>query len=147
MAELVRLQLCVELDDTWAWVSIGPARQEGGAGEVVEEAPVAPRGGDEDEEMPQAVSPLPRTQGERISRLEEEVHGVREALQGQREVLDSMARFSRFSTWTVTSLARMMDRAGVPYTIYSESLVEYERRTRRRINEPSTSTAPQQPDH
>ncbi|GKE52513.1 hypothetical protein Tco_1487669 [Tanacetum coccineum] len=62
MAELVRLQLCVELDDTWAWVSIGPARQEGGAGGVAEEALVALRGGDEDEEMPQAVSPPPRTQ-------------------------------------------------------------------------------------
>ncbi|GJX95621.1 hypothetical protein Tco_0351419 [Tanacetum coccineum] len=47
MAELVRLQLCVQLDDTWA--------------------PVAPRDGDEDEEMPQAVLPPPRTQGERIA--------------------------------------------------------------------------------
>nr|GEX93851.1 hypothetical protein [Tanacetum cinerariifolium] len=69
MAELVRLQLCAELDDTWAWH----------------------RGGDEDEEIPRAVPPPPRTQGERTSRLEEEVHGVREALQGQREVQDSMA--------------------------------------------------------
>ncbi|GJY18887.1 hypothetical protein Tco_0390378 [Tanacetum coccineum] len=63
MAELVRLQLCVELDDTWAWVPTGPARQEGGAGGVAEEAPVAPGGGDKDEEIPQAVPPPPRTQG------------------------------------------------------------------------------------
>ncbi|GKC31654.1 hypothetical protein Tco_1038948 [Tanacetum coccineum] len=105
MAELVRLQLCVELDDTWAWVPTGPARQERDAGGVAEEDP------------------------------------------GQREVLDSMARdFSQFSTWTVTSLARMMDMAGVPYTRYSESPVEYERRTRRRTDGNSTSTAPQQPD-
>ncbi|GJR65615.1 hypothetical protein Tco_0011680 [Tanacetum coccineum] len=103
-----------------------PARQEGGAGGVAEEAPVAPGGGDEDEVMPQAVPPPPRTQGERISRLEEEVHDMRKALQGQREVLDSMARdFSRFSTWTVTSLARLMDRADMPYTRYLESPVEY----------------------
>ncbi|GKC21871.1 hypothetical protein Tco_1024021, partial [Tanacetum coccineum] len=80
MAELVKLQLCIELDDTWAWVPTGPARQEGGAGGVAEEALVAPGGGDEDEEMPQAVPPPPRTQGERIARLEEEVHGVQEAL-------------------------------------------------------------------
>ncbi|GJV13251.1 reverse transcriptase domain-containing protein [Tanacetum coccineum] len=147
MAELVRLQLCIELGDTWAWVPTGPARQEGCAGGVAEEAPVAPEGGDGDEEIPQAVPPPPRTQGERIDRLEEEVHGVREALQGQREVMDSMARdFSRFSTLTVTSLARMMDRAGVPYTRYSESPVEYERLTKRRTDEPSTSTAPQQLD-
>ncbi|GJY30240.1 hypothetical protein Tco_0413735 [Tanacetum coccineum] len=117
MAELVKLQLCIELGDTLAGVPTGPARQEGGAGGVAEEAPITPKGGDEDGEIPQAVPPPPRTQGERIARLEEEVHGVREALQGQREVLDSMARdFSRFSTWTITSLARMMDRAGVPYT-------------------------------
>ncbi|GKD21823.1 hypothetical protein Tco_1223526, partial [Tanacetum coccineum] len=27
MAELVRLQICVKLDDTWAWVAMGPERQ------------------------------------------------------------------------------------------------------------------------
>ncbi|GKE68128.1 hypothetical protein Tco_1526200, partial [Tanacetum coccineum] len=92
-----------------------------------------PGGGDEDKEMPQAVPPPPRTQGARISRLEGEVHGMREALQGQREVLDSMARdFSSFTTWTITSLARLMDMVGVPYTRYSESPVEYQRCTRQR---------------
>ncbi|GKB36917.1 hypothetical protein Tco_0881859 [Tanacetum coccineum] len=76
MAELVRLQLYVELDDTWASVPTGPARQEGGVGGVAEEAP-----------------------GKRIARLEEEVHDMREALQGQREVLDRMAHnFSRTKT-------------------------------------------------
>ncbi|GJU91558.1 hypothetical protein Tco_1303981 [Tanacetum coccineum] len=125
-----------------------PARKEGDAGGVAEEAPVALGGGDEDEEMPQAVSPPPRTQGERITRSKEEVHGVREVLQGQREVLDSMAHdFSRFTTWTVTSLSRMMDRAGVTYTRYFESPVEYQRRNiRQRTDEPSTSAAPQQHD-
>ncbi|GKF00765.1 hypothetical protein Tco_0027688 [Tanacetum coccineum] len=52
MDELVRLQICVELDDTWVWVLAGPVRQEGDAGGVAEEASVAPIGGDEDEEMP-----------------------------------------------------------------------------------------------
>ncbi|GKC64186.1 hypothetical protein Tco_1096784 [Tanacetum coccineum] len=90
----------------------GPARQEGNAGGVAEEAPVVPGGGNEDEEMPQAVPPLPRTQGERIAQLKEE----------------------------------LMDRAGVPYTRYSESPVEYQRRTRQRTDSASTSTASQQPD-
>ncbi|GKF93981.1 hypothetical protein Tco_0283681, partial [Tanacetum coccineum] len=27
MAELVRLQICVEIVDTWAWVAMGPERQ------------------------------------------------------------------------------------------------------------------------
>ncbi|GJU40881.1 hypothetical protein Tco_1193838 [Tanacetum coccineum] len=126
MDELVRLQIYVEFGDTWAWVPAGLARQEGDARRVTEEALVAPGGGDEDEEMPQAVPPQPKTQGERIARLEEEVHGMCEVLQGQREVLDSMARdFSMFTMWTVTSLSRMMDKAGVTYTRYSESPVEY----------------------
>ncbi|GJS90315.1 hypothetical protein Tco_0772951 [Tanacetum coccineum] len=43
MAELVRLQICVELDDTWAWVAPGPERQQvdaAGAPEAAEDAPV-----------------------------------------------------------------------------------------------------------
>ncbi|GKA52706.1 hypothetical protein Tco_0746021 [Tanacetum coccineum] len=106
MAELVRLQIRVEFGDTWAWVPAGPARLEGDTRGVAKEAPVALGGGDEDEEMPQA---------------------------DQREVLDSMARdFSRFTTWTITSLSRMMDRADVTYTRYSESPVEYQRLSVRR---------------
>ncbi|GJW70646.1 hypothetical protein Tco_0127563 [Tanacetum coccineum] len=46
------LMICVELEDTWAWVLAGPARHDGDAGGVVEEASVALGGGDEDEEMP-----------------------------------------------------------------------------------------------
>ncbi|GKC55885.1 hypothetical protein Tco_1083483 [Tanacetum coccineum] len=38
---------------------------------------------------------------------------IRGALTEQHEVIDAMARkFSRLCTWTTTSLARMMDRAG-----------------------------------
>ncbi|GJU07343.1 hypothetical protein Tco_1123773 [Tanacetum coccineum] len=66
---------------------------------------------------------------QRMARLEEDVHEICEALTEHREVIDAMARdFSRFCTWTTTSLARMMDR---------------------RTGEASTSTAqqdPQQPD-
>nr|GEV89434.1 hypothetical protein [Tanacetum cinerariifolium] len=69
MIELVRLQICVELVDTWAWVPAGPARHEGDTRGVAKEALVAPEGGDEDEEIPQAVPPPPRTQGERIDGL------------------------------------------------------------------------------
>ncbi|GKC86841.1 hypothetical protein Tco_1147490, partial [Tanacetum coccineum] len=147
MFELIRQEICAEFRDTWAWVPAGPARQEGDVGGVAEEAPVAPGGGDEDEEMPQAVPPPPRTQGERITRLEEEVYSMREAFQVQREVLDRMTSdFSRFTTQTVTSLARLMDRAGVPYTRYTESPVEFQRCTRQGTNGAITSTASQQPD-
>ncbi|GKB31211.1 hypothetical protein Tco_0870612 [Tanacetum coccineum] len=45
-------RLAEHFDDTCAWVPARPARQEGDAGGVVEEAPVAPGGGDVDEELP-----------------------------------------------------------------------------------------------
>ncbi|GJX33066.1 hypothetical protein Tco_0242921 [Tanacetum coccineum] len=144
MTELVRLQICVKLDDTWAWVPTGPARHEGDVSGVAKEAPVAPGGGAKDEEVPQVVPPTPRNHGERIARLEVELHGVREALEGQREVLDIMAQdFSQFTTWTVTSLSLMMDMSGVTYTPYSDSPLEYQRR---RTDGASTSAAPQQLD-
>ncbi|GKF15068.1 hypothetical protein Tco_0056530, partial [Tanacetum coccineum] len=69
---------------------------------------------------------------------------------GQSEVLDHMARdFSKLATWTVTSLTRMMDIAGVTYTSYSETLGEYHRHTRQRTDGANTSTSqydPQQLD-
>ncbi|GJV03501.1 hypothetical protein Tco_1337070 [Tanacetum coccineum] len=47
---------------------------------------------------PPAVGPA-RTLPQRVARLEEKVHGMREALGEQREVLDSMAcDFPRFTT-------------------------------------------------
>ncbi|GJS61495.1 hypothetical protein Tco_0656279 [Tanacetum coccineum] len=63
-----------------------------------------------------------------MARLEEDVHEIRGTLAEQREVIGAMARdFSRFCTWTTTSLARMMDRASVTYTSYSQTLREYHR--------------------
>ncbi|GJR14237.1 hypothetical protein Tco_0796889 [Tanacetum coccineum] len=47
MAELVRLQICVHLDDTWAWVAMGPERQpdaSAGAPAVDEDAPAVDEG-------------------------------------------------------------------------------------------------------
>ncbi|GJX00836.1 hypothetical protein Tco_0184749 [Tanacetum coccineum] len=126
MAELVRLQICEEIDDTWAWVASGPERQQvaaAGTREVAEDAPIVDKG-----------------------RLEEDVHGLRGALGEQREVLDSMAcNFSRFTTWTVTGLSWMMDQAGVKYTSYADFQISYVRRTKHRTDDASTST-PQHPD-
>ncbi|GKE93112.1 hypothetical protein Tco_1574207, partial [Tanacetum coccineum] len=80
----------------------------------------------------------------------EDMHEIRGTLAEQREVISAMAHdFSRFCTWITTSLARMMDRAGVIYTSYFETPREYTRRVRHRNDDASTSTAqqdPQQPD-
>ncbi|GJZ25215.1 hypothetical protein Tco_0562674, partial [Tanacetum coccineum] len=51
MAELVRLQISVELDDTWAWVAIGPERQPDVAASApvdAEDAPIVDEGGQAD---------------------------------------------------------------------------------------------------
>ncbi|GJZ56413.1 hypothetical protein Tco_0611606 [Tanacetum coccineum] len=114
--ELVRLNICGRLGDTWAWVTPGSER----------------------------------TIAQRLSMLEDEVHNLRGDMGEQRGVLDNMARnFSRFTTWTVTSLSRMMDQSGVRFTSYSDLQVPYQRCTRRRTGDASTSTAQrdeQQPD-
>ncbi|GJY46583.1 hypothetical protein Tco_0435646 [Tanacetum coccineum] len=93
-------------------------------------------------QSPHAARPA-RTLSQRVARLEEEVHGIGEALGEQREVLDSMARnFSRFTIWVVISLSLMMDRSRVRYTSYSDFRIPYQRRVRRKIGEVSTSVAP-----
>nr|GEX56922.1 putative reverse transcriptase domain-containing protein [Tanacetum cinerariifolium] len=77
---------------------------------------------------PPAARPT-RTMAQRLGRLEEDVHGLRWALGEQREVLDSVAHdFSRFTTWTVTGLLRMMDQDGVRTLVEDTStkLVKYQ---------------------
>ncbi|GJY21813.1 hypothetical protein Tco_0394379 [Tanacetum coccineum] len=62
MAELVRLQICEQLDDTWAWVAIGPERQPdaaAGAPGVAQDAPVIDEGGQADPAPVQAPPPPP----------------------------------------------------------------------------------------
>ncbi|GKB28275.1 hypothetical protein Tco_0867676 [Tanacetum coccineum] len=48
MAELVRLQICMQLDDTWSWVAMGPERQPdvaAGAPGVAQDVPIIYEGG------------------------------------------------------------------------------------------------------
>ncbi|GKA97247.1 hypothetical protein Tco_0825141 [Tanacetum coccineum] len=107
------LAICEELDDTWAWVAPGPERQ------------------------PNAATSAP----ERVARLEEEVHSLQGSMAEQRDVLDSMARdFSRFTTWTISSLSLMMDHAGVWYTNYLDFQIPYVKRTRRKTDDANTSS-------
>ncbi|GJU19582.1 hypothetical protein Tco_1152924 [Tanacetum coccineum] len=62
MTELVRLQNCIEVDDTWAWVAIGPERQPdaaAGTPKVAQDAPVIDEGGQADPTPSQAPPPPP----------------------------------------------------------------------------------------
>ncbi|GJX65033.1 hypothetical protein Tco_0299376 [Tanacetum coccineum] len=148
MAELVRLQIYEQLDDTWAWVTIGLERQPDaavGAPEVAQDALIINEGGHADPTPAQAPPPPPaaaRTMPQRMARLEEDVHEIHGTLAEHHEVINMMAcDFSRFCTWTTTSLAWMMDRAGVTYTSYYETPREYTRPVSRRTGEASTSAA------
>ncbi|GKG22328.1 hypothetical protein Tco_0387631, partial [Tanacetum coccineum] len=82
-------------DDTWAWVATGPERQPdavAGALAVAEDAPAADEGDQAilvPVQVPQQPPPPPpavaRTKPQRMARLEEDVHEIREALTKQRE--------------------------------------------------------------
>ncbi|GJW75662.1 kinase-like domain-containing protein [Tanacetum coccineum] len=106
MVALVRLQICEEIDDTWAWVALGPERQPDAATSApgaTEGASVVDEG---DQAIPTPVQALPpppaaaRTMPQRMARLEEDVHEIRRALAEQREVIGAMAKdFSRFTVW------------------------------------------------
>ncbi|GKD95742.1 hypothetical protein Tco_1379639 [Tanacetum coccineum] len=107
------------LQGLMAWVAPGPKRQPDAAAGALEVVRV-------------------------LQMLEEEVYGLRGSMAEQRDVLDSMARdFSRFTTWTVTNLSLMMDRGGVRYTSYYDYQIPYQRRTRRRTDDVSTSASQQ----
>ncbi|GJS83060.1 hypothetical protein Tco_0749601 [Tanacetum coccineum] len=85
MDELVRLRICDRLDDTWAWVALGPERQQVAAArapEGVKGTPIV------DEGVQAILAPVQapqvphqaasRTMPQSIMRLEEKVHGLRE---------------------------------------------------------------------
>ncbi|GJZ91295.1 hypothetical protein Tco_0663222 [Tanacetum coccineum] len=135
MGEMVRLLICMKVDDTWAWVVVGPERHldaTTGGPRVAQDTPIVIKGGQADPTPVYAPPPPPaavRTMPQRMAKLEEDVREIRGALTEQREVIDAMAHdFSRFSTWAVTGLARMMEREGVAYVPYSETHVPYQRR-------------------
>ncbi|GJS92114.1 hypothetical protein Tco_0774750 [Tanacetum coccineum] len=115
MAELVRLQICKKLDDTWAWVVLGPERQH----DVAVGAP-------------------------RLARVEEEVHEIREALGEQREVMDAIDRYlSRFTVWATGGISQLLDSAGATYVRYFRTHVPYQRcRVRQRTEEANILAAP-----
>ncbi|GJR61766.1 hypothetical protein Tco_1503928 [Tanacetum coccineum] len=122
------------VDDTWAWVAMGPERQSdvvAGTPRVAQDAPVIDEG-------VQAVL--------RMDRLKEDIYEICRALAEQREVIGVMARdFLRFTIWAASGIAQLLDSARVTYTPYSETRIPYQRSVRRSTGEASTSTAQQDP--
>ncbi|GJZ71297.1 hypothetical protein Tco_0635148 [Tanacetum coccineum] len=127
-----------DLDDTWAWVASGPKRQldaAAGALEVAEGAPDVDEGAQgvpapvHAPQPPLVATPAVRTMPQRMARLEEEVHGIRESLAKQRDVIDAIARyFSRFTVWASSGISQLLDASRATYTRYSETHVPYQRR-------------------
>ncbi|GJX36225.1 hypothetical protein Tco_0247782 [Tanacetum coccineum] len=77
MAELVRLQISVQFDDTWAWVAIGQERQSLMLW-LADPTPI---------HAPPPPPALARIIPQRMARLEEDVHKIRGVLTEQREVM------------------------------------------------------------
>ncbi|GJR44331.1 integrase, catalytic region, zinc finger, CCHC-type containing protein [Tanacetum coccineum] len=77
-----------------------------------------------------------------MAKIEEEVHGLRESLDKQQEVMDVIARdFSRFTVWAASGISQLLDLSGATYTRYSETHVPYQRRmVRQRTNGAELST-------
>ncbi|GJY38743.1 hypothetical protein Tco_0425107 [Tanacetum coccineum] len=165
MAELVRLQICVEIDDTWAWVAMGPERQPdaaAGAPAIAEDAPAVDEGDQAvpaPVQAPQQPPPPPpaaaRTVPQRLGRLEEDVQGLRRDVGSLRGLVErSMTDQGRFSTWMMTCMTQLMDASGLTYqafdgTFRGSSPLAFQRRTRQRTDGASTSAAQQdqqQPD-
>ncbi|GJT68202.1 hypothetical protein Tco_1019682 [Tanacetum coccineum] len=122
MAELVKLQICRKIDDTWAWVALGPERQPdatAGTPEVAQDALVIDEGGQADptpEQAPQQPPPPPavaRTMPQRMARPEEDVQGLRRDIGSLRGLVErSMADQGRFSTWMISCMAQLMEASG-----------------------------------
>ncbi|GKF32997.1 hypothetical protein Tco_0106197, partial [Tanacetum coccineum] len=146
--ELVRLNICVRLGDTWAWVAPGPERQQvatAGAPEAAKDAPADVEGVPAAPAPVQAAQPPPaaRTISQRLARLDEDVYGIQVFLGEHRKVVGAMARdFSRFTVWAAEGISQLLDLARATYTWYSETYVPYQRRrVRRKTGDASTTTA------
>ncbi|GJT09896.1 hypothetical protein Tco_0856938 [Tanacetum coccineum] len=160
MGKLVRLQICMEVDDTWAWVAMGLESQPdatAGVPVVDEDAPAADEGDQAvltPVQAPQQPPPPPpaaaRTMPQRLGRLEEEVQGLRRDVRSLRGLVErSMIDQGIFSTWTMSCMTQLMDASRLTYQAFDGSHAAFQRRTRQRTGEASTSAAqqdPQQPD-
>ncbi|GKC19961.1 hypothetical protein Tco_1022111 [Tanacetum coccineum] len=138
MAELVRLQICVELDDTWAWVAPGPESTRADTLAATTYSRTSSDYGSEVRQGRGGRSWLCRRSAW-DSRLELGTRAIQIIIFCRIQDLDS---------------TRLTEASGGTYQVFDGTfrgscLVVFERRTRQRIEDASTSTAQQdeqQPD-
>ncbi|GJW93571.1 hypothetical protein Tco_0173243 [Tanacetum coccineum] len=149
--KLGMINICLRVGDTWAWIASGPERQSdvaAGALGVTKDAPAVDEGAQADPapvQTPQPPPPAPRTIQQMVSRLEEEVHELRQSIVRPRgDIARSITDQSRFATWMVSCMTKLMDASGRTYQAFDNTLVgssqlPYQRCTRRRTDDASTS--------
>nr|GEW24047.1 hypothetical protein [Tanacetum cinerariifolium] len=78
----------------------------------------------------------------------EEMREIRGELDGNQEVMDTMAIYLyKFTTWVADSISHLLDAARASYTWYSETLISYQgRRVKQWTGEANTSAAPDADD-
>ncbi|GJV71091.1 hypothetical protein Tco_1491086 [Tanacetum coccineum] len=115
--ELVRLRIYNWLRDVMTWLAMGPERQQDRAvaraahidPEVAQEGAPADPTPIQPQQMPQAADPAPRTMPQRMQRLKEEVHRLRESLREQQVLLKRVSGDQeRVTTWVVDRITRLM---------------------------------------
>ncbi|GJR34802.1 hypothetical protein Tco_1210486, partial [Tanacetum coccineum] len=100
---------------------------------------------------PKAAEDAPAVD-ERLGRLEEEIQGLRRDVRSLRGLVESlMTDQGRVSTWIISCMTQLIEVSGKTYqafdgTFQGSSPAVFERCTRQRTGEASTSTALQQPD-
>ncbi|GKF44373.1 hypothetical protein Tco_0130925 [Tanacetum coccineum] len=145
MGELVKLNICIEIGDDWAWVAPGPERQQvatASTPKAAEDALAVDEGAQADPTPVQAPQPPPlhpatgRTIPQRLGRLEEEIQGLRRDVRSLRGLMESsMTDQSRVSTWMISCMTQLMEASRQTYhafdgTFQGSSLAVFERRTR-----------------
>ncbi|GJT93354.1 hypothetical protein Tco_1082199 [Tanacetum coccineum] len=101
MGELVKLNICTEIGDDWAWVALGPKRQQvatAGAPRAAEDVSIVDEGVQADptpvQAPPQPPPPPPpavgRTMPQRLGILEEEVQGLRRDVRSLRGLVERL---------------------------------------------------------
>ncbi|GKB19816.1 hypothetical protein Tco_0853739 [Tanacetum coccineum] len=146
MGKLFKINICIEIEDDWAWVALGPERQQvdaAGAPGTVEDAPAVDEGGQADPAPVQAPQPPPpppvagRTMPQRLGRLKEDVQRLQKDVRSLRGLVErSMTDQGRFSTWMITCITQLIDASVQTYqafdgTFWGSSPAVFERRTRR----------------
>ncbi|GJY67165.1 hypothetical protein Tco_0469403 [Tanacetum coccineum] len=102
MGELVKLNICMEIRDDWAWVASGPERQQ---------LTVA--------NAPKAAEDAPIDYAQRMGRLEEEIQGLRKDVRSLRGLVESlMTDQDRVSTWMISCMTQLIEASGQTYQAF-----------------------------